>query len=147
MAIRQIVVSTSTTDSENGSTTFGNTDLTVDITPTFADSRVIIFANAHVQARNVSAGSVAVRYGNWQIYRSSGTPTVIASAGVGRSLSANDTNTAVSYDRLNMIGTEVPGAGTHTYILRYAAQIAGVQAQFKGSSGTQATMLAVEGKP
>lgn len=145
LAIRQIAVGTSSTDSANGTTSISNTSLSVSITPNYSDSRILVWANAYVSAENVSAGSAAPRYGNWQIYRSSGAASVIASASVGRQLDANSSAAANDFARLSMLCTEVPGAGTHDYVLRYSSPLAGVQAQFNGTSG--AVMVALEVKP
>ena len=148
LAVRQVVVGTFATDQANGTTTIANTGLTVSITPRFSDSRIIIFANAYVATENVSAGSVASRTSSWQIYRSSGgTPAVITATVQGAFLVAGSSGAGTISDRLAMIGTEVPGAGTHDYVLRFVSSVAGVQAQFKGASGTQATMMAVEVQP
>lgn len=147
LAIRQIVVGTSTTDSNNGTTALASTSLSATLTPKFADSRLIIWANAFVSTENVSAGSTTTATATWQIWRSSGGTGVICNASVGRSLAVASSNSAKSFDRLSLMGTEVPGAGAHTYVLRYSSPLAGVQAQFRGSQGTQATMIIAEVRP
>ena len=147
LAVRQIKIGTSTSNVSHGGTSFLATGLEVTITPLFSDSVIIVIANAYVSADNSTAGSTANRYANWQIYRSSGTPASIANSSVGRVMSTATSSADASLDRLNMLGTETPGAGTHTYQLRYQAVVSGLPASMFGSSGGQASIIAVEVRP
>lgn len=147
--VRQVVVATSTTDDTISTTSPSNTSLTGSITVRQADSRVIVVCSGRVNVRHdTSGGAAANRLGSCFLRRSSGTPADLANVAFGRTQSAGANQVANPfYAPLSLTGSEVPGAGSHTYIVRMQTNDTAVDAQLEGSTGGAATMILMEVAP
>lgn len=146
VGIRQVQVATSTADDSTLSQSYVDSSLTDSITLLYSDSRVVAVVFAPVRCDS-NGTSLADRYAFYELYRSSGTPATITTSLNGRTMAAASTNAAPSRDSLFLMGTEVPGAGTHTYKLRHKVLNAGNESFVDGSSVGAAMMMLLEVKP
>jgi hypothetical protein len=148
VGVRQFIVATSTTNDSTNSTSYASTSLSASITPLYSDSDMIISVSGYYSAAHTgSGGDHANRYVDFQIYRSTGTAVGITNAVFGYALEATSSVSAAAFGSVHLTGTETPGSGTHTYVLRYLVPNAVIQGRLLGSSGTQAVMTIMEVRP
>ena len=109
---------------------------------------VVVFASVAVD--NNGGQSTPDRTARYEIYRTSGTPAQITEAQCGRTTDTAGTVTQALpiSDSLFLMGTEVPGAGTHTYELRHKVISQNLQKSYiYGNTLGEAMMAILEVKP
>ena len=145
VGIIQAKIATSTTDESTVSTSYSNTSLTGSITPVYSTSNIVVLVSGYFTAAHIgSGGAIVTRRAEYQIYRSSGTPAELCNAAFGRDKATSDEDPRTSYGSVHLIGTEAPGAGTHTYVLRFATPNSVVRNSFLANTGGQAVMIIAE---
>lgn len=121
----QYIIGTSTTDDSTTSTTMQSSSLSASITPGSTSNKIVVMAYVPLLCYR-SAGTIAERSMNLEVYRSSGTPSVLMASYYGSTLISTNSNSADQYHSCGIIGYETaPATSSQTYLIRYNSSSSG----------------------
>lgn len=143
-AILQVVTATSSTDDTTTAATLQNSSLSLAITPTAADSILMVQVFGSVQAHRV-AGTIAERLVDVAIYNSTNT-TLLCQQSRGLNLVSTSSASAPVVSAIALCGFyTVNSTAARTFVLQYRTQtVTNVQATIRGTETGGVRMVITE---
>ncbi len=137
----QMVDYSYTTDDTTNSTSYVATGLTLNITPLFSDSKILVIVSASGSAHNSTGASDTLRSSMYRIYNTVGA-NMVAESNFGRTLYLASTGNKHSYFNAALSGVDEPGnTNLQTYRLEMKSPDTDIRTTLFGATNTAKIMI------